>query len=141
MQKVLVQSTFVRVEPVAESVADMFYTRLFELDPSLRSHFRTNLNDQGRKLMQVLSMVVHGLDRFEMITSEGADRGDTDTIVESPQAATVKAALLWTLEQVLGDGCTDKVKDAWGAAYQALAGIMAGRVRSRSYADVDHAMV
>ncbi len=36
----------------------------------------------------------------------------------------VGAALLWTLEQGLGDAWTAEVKAAWAAAYALLAGVM-----------------
>ena len=36
----------------------------------------------------------------------------------------VGVALLWTLEQGLGDALTEDVKQAWTAAYQLLSGVM-----------------
>jgi len=36
----------------------------------------------------------------------------------------VGAALLWTLEQGLGDAFTDEVRNAWGAVYEVLASVM-----------------
>ena len=42
LQIELVQSSFARVEPIADTAAALFYTRLFELDPSLRLMFKGN---------------------------------------------------------------------------------------------------
>jgi hemoglobin-like flavoprotein len=38
-QKELVQSSFAKVAPIADQAADLFYNRLFEIDPSLRPMF------------------------------------------------------------------------------------------------------
>ncbi|MDP1674939.1 MAG: globin domain-containing protein, partial [Burkholderiales bacterium] len=43
----LVQDSFSKVAPIAEAAAEMFYKRLFELDPKLRSLFRGDMKEQG----------------------------------------------------------------------------------------------
>ena len=63
----LVQSSFARVEPIADTAANLFYTRLFELDPSLRLMFKGNMAEQGKKLMTTLKVVVVGLTRLESL--------------------------------------------------------------------------
>jgi hypothetical protein len=57
LQIELVQSSFESVKPIAEVAADLFYARLFELDPSLRAMFRTDRAEQGRKLMLAIRRV------------------------------------------------------------------------------------
>ena len=64
--KTLVQVSFAQVTPIADEAAQLFYGRLFELDPSLRSMFPDELSDQGRELMQV-SAAVKGLNRIEKL--------------------------------------------------------------------------
>ena len=64
-QKQLVQTTFAKVAPIADEAAALFYGRLFELDPSLRPLFKTDLKEQGRKLMRMIGMAVNGLDRLD----------------------------------------------------------------------------
>jgi len=56
-QVALVKQSFALVAPITETAADLFYGRLFELDPSLRSMFRGDMKEQGRKLMQTLAVV------------------------------------------------------------------------------------
>lgn len=46
-QKRLVQASFAKVQPIADAAAAMFYARLFELDPSVRPLFKTDLTEQG----------------------------------------------------------------------------------------------
>jgi len=41
--KKLVQQSFARVEPIAETAAELFYGKLFELDPKLRALFKGDM--------------------------------------------------------------------------------------------------
>ena len=67
LQIEVVQNSFEAVKPIAEVAADLFYTRLFELDPSLRPMFRSDRTEQGRKLMHMIGVAVKGLSRPEQI--------------------------------------------------------------------------
>ena len=58
----LVQTSFEQVAPIADVAAALFYDRLFELDPSLRRLFHADMDEQGKKLMQMLTVAVRGLD-------------------------------------------------------------------------------
>ena len=60
-EKNLVQATFAEVAPIADVAAELFYGRLFEIDPTLKPMFRGDLKEQGRKLMQMLAFAVGGL--------------------------------------------------------------------------------
>src|SRR5919198_3723721 len=66
-QKTLVQHSFEQVVPIADTAAELFYARLFELDPSLRSMFHGDMQEQGRNLMQMLTVAVRGLDRLDTL--------------------------------------------------------------------------
>ena len=66
-QKTLVQETFAAVAPIADDVAALFYRRLFEIDPSLQEMFRGNMAEQRKKLMQMLTAAVKGLDHLEQL--------------------------------------------------------------------------
>ena len=61
----LVQESFDKVRPISEVAADLFYKRLFELDPSLRVMFKGDLKEQGKKLMSTLSFAVNGLAKLD----------------------------------------------------------------------------
>lgn len=119
----LVQYTFGLVAPQADEVAQLFYGRLFELDPSLRTMFTSDMTEQGRKLMQMLSVAVHALDRLDEIVPAVRALGQRHVAygVKVGHYATVGEALLWTLEQGLGDEFTADVKAAWTAVYTLLA--------------------
>src|SRR5918911_3774759 len=125
-QTSLVQQSFALVVPIAEPAAELFYGRLFELDPSLRLLFRGDMREQGRKLMQMLTVAVRGLDRLETIVPavQALGRRHVAYGVTEAHFATVGAALLWTLEQGLGSAFTPEVADAWASVYGVLATTM-----------------
>ena len=122
----LVQSTFAQVAIVAEDVASMFYWRLFTLDPELRALFRGDMKEQGRKLMAIIGNVVANLRNLDHVAPNIQALGARHVAygVREEHYDTVAEALLWTLEQGLGHGFTDEVRDAWTAAYTVLASTM-----------------
>jgi len=122
----LVQESFEHVVPIADTAADLFYQRLFELDPSLRLMFKADLKPQKAKLIQTLSAVVRWLHHLEKLVPvvEDLGRRHAGYGVRDEHYHTVGAALLWTLEQGLGELYTPDVAEAWAAAYTLLAGVM-----------------
>ena len=122
-QIALVQRSFQKVQPVLEEAAVMFYDRLFELDPALRTLFHGPVADQARKLAQALTIVVTAIDRPEQIRGavEALGRRNVGYGVRDEHYSTVGEALIWTLAQGLGDAFTSEVREAWAAAYSWLA--------------------
>ena len=127
----LVQSTFAKVETIAEAAAELFYNRLFELDPSVRPMFAEDVTAQGRKLMATLKVAVNGLTKLETIVPAVQQLGARHQAlgIQDSHYDTVGAALLWTLEQGLGDGFTPEVHDAWAATYTLVADVMKDAAR------------
>ena len=125
-QKLLVQASFRKVVPIADVAAALFYARLFELDPSLRRLFRSDLDAQGRKLMHMLGVAVAGLDYLDRLVPnvQALGRRHVGYGVTDAHYATVGSALLWTLEQGLGQEFTPSVREAWTAVYTLLAEVM-----------------
>jgi hemoglobin-like flavoprotein len=123
-QKLLVQDSFRSVVPIADQAAALFYGRLFELDPSTRPLFdQTDMDKQGKMLMQMIGTAVSGLDRLEEIVPHVQALGQRHRTygVTDEHYDTVGAALLWTLEQGLGSAFTPEVKEAWTEVYGILA--------------------
>jgi hemoglobin-like flavoprotein len=133
----LVQRSFQMVQPILGPAAMMFYDRLFELDPSLRRMFRTPGEEQARKLGQALTIVVTSIDRPDQILGavEALGRRHAGYGVRDEHYTTVGLALLWTLEQGLGDAFTPAVRDAWSAAYGWLAVTMQRAAAANPVAD------
>lgn len=130
----LVQDTFKSVVPIKEVAAELFYKRLFELDPSLESMFSGDMREQGQKLMSAIALVVGGLKNWERVEPTVRELGQrhVDFGVKPEHYDTVGAALIWTLEQGLGDAFTEDVKQAWTAAYLAIAGTMQDAAKSQA---------
>jgi len=121
-----VQSTWKMVVPISGAAADLFYGRLFELDPKLKPLFKSNLAEQKIKLMQMIGIAVSGLERLPEIVPAVQDLGKrhVDYGVSDADYETVGAALLWTLEKGLGAAFTPPVKEAWAKTYVTLATVM-----------------
>ena len=125
-QKTLVQTSFATIVPIADDAAALFYQRLFELDPSLQAMFRGSMIEQRKKLMQMLTAAVKGLDRIEQLEPVLQDLGRRHIHygVRDEHYDTVGAALLWTLEMGLGSAFTAETREAWTAVYGLLAATM-----------------
>ena len=119
----LVQDSFAKVAPVAEKAAEMFYARLFGLDPSVKRLFKSDMTEQGKRLMAMMSVAVKGLDHIEDLVPAVQDLGRRHARygVQQDHYATVGVALLGTLEEALGDEFTSEVKEAWSSVYEILA--------------------
>jgi hemoglobin-like flavoprotein len=122
----LVQSSWSSVEPIAEAAAEIFYSKLFALDPSLRALFRGDMQEQGRKLMSMIAFAVKGLARLETLVPavQALGRRHAGYGVRDRHYETVATALLWTLQQGLGKAFTPEVREAWATAYGVLATTM-----------------
>jgi len=125
--RTLIRSTWQQVVPVADAAADLFYRRLFEIDPGLRPLFAgADMDAQKASLLQALSAVVDGLEdidrlqpRLAALGRRHVGYGATPKHYES-----VGAALLWTLEQGLGAAWSESVEAAWRDAYGLVSGVM-----------------
>lgn len=122
----LVRAGFEKIAPIADHAADLFYAKLFDLDPHLRRLFKGDIKEQGKKLMQVISTAVENLERIDEfvphIRAMGARHSGYG--VEEKDYATVGAALLWTLEKALSRDFTAEMRAAWAAVYKLLADTM-----------------
>jgi nitric oxide dioxygenase len=130
-QTQLIKSSFASLLPVADAVGTLFYERLFVLDPTLRPLFKGDMADQSRSLMRMIAVVVNGLDRLDTILPAVKALGvrHAGYGVADAHYATVGEALLWTLQQRLGDSFTPETSEAWSAAYAVLAQTMQSAAR------------
>src|SRR5229473_7764727 len=132
----LVQQSFAKVAPISDQAAVIFYDRLFEIAPQVKAMFPSDLTEQRKKLMATLAVVVTGLSNLESVlpaVSALATR-HVSYGAKAEHYPVVGAALLWTLENGLGDGWTPEVADAWGAAYGTLSGYMISQAYGRPQA-------
>lgn len=132
----LVQLSFSKVAPISDQAAVMFYDRLFEIAPQVKSMFPADMAEQRRKLMTMLAAVVNGLGNLEAIlpAASALAKRHVSYGAQAEHYPVVGAALLWTLEKGLGDGWTDEVADAWTTAYGTLSGFMISEAYGSSQA-------
>ena len=129
----LVRTSFAMVLPIKAAAADLFYGRLFEIAPQLRSMFPKDLKEQKAKLMAMIAAAVGGLHDLNTLVPHvkalGARHSGYGVTVA--HYAIVGDALMWTLERGLGDEYTPEVRSAWAKVYGVLAGTMqAGAVEA-----------
>jgi hemoglobin-like flavoprotein len=124
-QRNLVQGSFLLLGSL-DDVTALFYTRLFQLDPSLKSMFTGDLGAQRRKLGHMLTTAVKGLDHPDRLIPVLRELGRRHVGygVTDHQFNIVGAALLLTLEDGLGPVFTAEVAAAWTEVYAFLAETM-----------------
>jgi hemoglobin-like flavoprotein len=132
----LVQDSFAKVAPISEQAAALFYDRLFEIAPQVKAMFPDDMTEQRRKLIAMLAAVVSGLGNLESILPAASALATRHVSygAKAEHYPVVGAALLWTLEQGLGDGWTPEVADAWSTAYGTLSGYMISQAYGRNQA-------
>jgi len=101
----LVQSTWKSMLPIRDTFAELFYGKLFSVDPGLRRLFTDDMTEQGRNLAAMISIVVRGLAQPESVTValHGLGRRHTAYGVNARDYDTVSLALFWTLSHALGE--------------------------------------
>jgi hemoglobin-like flavoprotein len=134
-EKSAIKDSWRLVVPIAETAADLFYRRLFELRPEYRRLFPEDMKSQKRKLVAMLGFVVKSLDWPESAWRDTvAEEDDLCLVVlalgrrhsdlyKVPDAGydVVGEALLWTLDYGLGKKFDAPTRAAWTHVYQLLA--------------------
>jgi hemoglobin-like flavoprotein len=133
-----VRQSFRLVVPIADTAADLFYRRLFELRPGYRELFKDDIAAQKRKLLRMLAFVVRALDYKDtewrddvppeqdlMLVVLALGRRHAELYrIPNESYAVVGEALLWTLDYGLGEAFTQDVRAAWTRLYTVLAQTM-----------------
>ena len=117
-------SIFQKIDPVL--VGEVFYEKLFTEHPSFKRLFTSSTQAQARKLIGMLDVIISRIDRLDDLG------GDLQKLairhvhygVKPEYYPPVGVALLWMLQQGLGEGWDDEVAAAWQACYDTIAGIM-----------------
>lgn len=130
----LIQQSYAQLAPDAEPLADLFYARLFQLDPTLRRLFIKDLRVQKRLLIQMLDRLVRDLEQPAqwLPVIEALGRRHRDYGVTAAHYETFGSALIWTLEKGLGEGFTFDILSAWVGFYQRIAMTMQAASQSVS---------
>jgi hemoglobin-like flavoprotein len=129
-QQELVRTSFAKLAVMPEVSAALFYERLFAMNPRFRPLFKNDMRIQGVKLMTMLAMVVYNLPQPGSVLPAIRDLAvrHVEYGVKLADYAALGEALLWTLEQALGEDFTPAVREAWTICYDDLARDMKGAV-------------
>jgi hemoglobin-like flavoprotein len=135
-QVTLVQQSFAKVAPIAGTAATLFYDRLFEVAPQVRTLFPDDMSEQKIKLMGMFTVVVNGLNNLPAILPAASMLAKRHVAYGATAAhyPVVGGALLWTLEKGLGPDWSPEVAAAWTAAYTTLSGFMIAEAYGQSQA-------
>jgi len=127
----LIQASFGKLSAHPAQLATRFYAHLFRLDPSLRRLFHGGMVEQGKKLMDMLTLVTARLDRLDLLMPTIRELGvrHAGYNVEPAHYATAREALLAAFPDVLGELLDDATRAAWGRAYDWLAETMIAATR------------
>ena len=107
-------------------VGDTFYSKLFADNRSLRKMFPTDMEQQYKKLIDMLSAIVMRLDNLNELTDDIAAMAQRHVQygVKPLHYNLVGNALLWTLQQGLGKDWNKETAEAWNNCYTLLANTM-----------------
>lgn len=138
VDKRVIRESWRLVVPIADTAADLFYKRLFELKPAYQQYFKNDMASQKRKLLAMLGFIVKSLDWPESAWRENVDEEDDLFLVmlalgrrhtelykipDSTYAA-VGEALLWTLDYGLGKKFDAAARAAWTKVYTLISSAM-----------------
>lgn len=122
----LIRKSFAELSRHDHVAALVFYRRLFEIDPGLRRLFQNDIEEQSRKLVEMLGVLIAMLERPFGLELELKAMGQRHAGygVRDEHYATVGRALLEMLAEVLDRQFTPEVREAWTALYGAVESLM-----------------
>lgn len=102
-----------------EMTGEMFYDKLFELNPALQAMFPQDMEQQIGKLIDMITYMVSRMQVMSEIQK------DIDAMavrhagygVHDAHYATVGDALIWVLEKRLGDQWDEETRQSWTELY------------------------
>lgn len=115
----LVRETWRGILPIRDTFAELFYRKLFDLDPALRALFGSDLREQGRSLVAMVSIAVRHLHQPEKVEQALRELGRRHVHYGAREQhyLTVGTAWILTLDLSLGEAFTAEMRQAWEAAY------------------------
>ncbi len=124
---VLVQQSWRYIRMIDPTVlGDVFYTKLFIENPSIRRLFPTDMKLQYQKLIAMLSSIIAHLDKMDTFSEEVAKLSARHSTygVKPAHYARVGEALIWTIEKAMGKEFNPAIRNAWSNFYQQLSALM-----------------
>ena len=122
----LIRKSFAELSRHEHIAALVFYRRLFEIDPDLQRLFKGDIEEQSKKLLEMLGVLIAMLERPLGLELELKAMGlrHAGYGVKDEHYAMVGRALLDMLAETLDRGFTPEVREAWTALYGAVETVM-----------------
>jgi nitric oxide dioxygenase len=128
----IVKSTAPILDQHAETLTRHFYKRMFAHNPEVQPFFNPAHQESGsqqRALAGAICAYAANIDNLDVLGGavELIAQKHVSLMIQPDHYPIVGANLLASIREVLGEGATDDVIDAWAEAYHFLAGILIGR--------------
>lgn len=132
----LVQQSFPALQMMRAETAFVFYRRLSQLDPDLRPALRGSFAQLGHRLLATIAVVIGNLDRLDALEDHLADMSQRlgRHGIQPAHYPVVGAALLLTVERMLGRLYTADTGHAWSLACRKVTAMMAQAANDRHMA-------
>ena len=127
-QKRLIRESFFKLEPALDLVGQLFYLKLFRLDPSFRDRFGSDPSTQGRKFMAAVKLTIISLRHNDGLAPTLKLLGvrHRQLGIKVRDYRTMAKAWMWTLERSLEKSLTRETKDVWTKFLAEVSYIMSG---------------
>jgi hemoglobin-like flavoprotein len=115
----LIRKSFDAMWPMRRDIADLCYSRFFELAPEARDLFPSDMERQRIKLMDMVAELVGSLDQRPLFQSLVTHSGRKHARfgVQPSQYVAMGEALMWSFECKFGASFTPELREAWRALY------------------------
>lgn len=130
----IVKSTAPILQEHGETLTRHFYQRMFKNNPEVAPFFNQahqHGGSQQRALAGAIAAYAANIDNLEVLGGavELIAQKHASLMIKPEQYPIVGQNLLASIKEVLGDGATDEIINAWAEAYGFLADILIGRER------------
>jgi hemoglobin-like flavoprotein len=114
-QKRLIRVSFLKIEPALDLVAQLFFLKLFRLDPSLRKKFDGPIEVQAKKFAAGAKLGMISIGHEDGLAPTLKLLGARHRLmgIRTRHYRTMSRALVWTLERSLDKQFDRDTKDAW----------------------------
>ena len=115
----LIRESFDAMWPMRRDIADLCYSRFFELAPEARDLFPGDMEQQRMKLMDMIAALVGSLDDRPLFQSLATYSGRKHARfgVQPSQYVALGEALMWSIECKFGGSFTPELRESWRALY------------------------
>jgi hemoglobin-like flavoprotein len=127
-QKRLIRESFLKLEPALDLVGQLFFLKLFRLDPALRGRFAGDPQTQSRKFMAAVKLTIISLKHEDGLAPTLKLLGvrQRQLGIKLRDYRTMAKSLMWTLERSLERSFTRETKDAWTTLLTQITHILSG---------------